>query len=341
MDYSTPAMNHIRPIRVVNIPRVNMDDPYVYMAVQHLYRSLRHVSRFTRRANKSIQPINRHMTRVNRANHVYPRCVCRAPPQQQKQETRQQRSKRGYNEMPQIHFKNVPYSVTFKEIKDFFSKFGEVAELLLPRNHIHGNPNKGYGFLRFRTIKSTGVCYHAMRNSVQRIGGRCISVDFVKKYKPPQEDRQYVRQLFVGNYPSDKTDSDLKALFSELGEVSNAFLLGDGKGGHRGKGFLSYKNPDVAFYAEKHFCGKIVASDSENQFWWQNGAIVASESERDFRVQNGEIVAGKRIYVRLTYEFKAIDEKSGECRPSEFTKRRTPSISTASTDSLEDNGMPQ
>ena len=227
--------------------------------------------------------------------------------------------------MPQIHFKNVPYSVTFKEIKDFFSKFGEVAELLLPRNHIHGNPNKGYGFLRFRTIKSTGVCYHAMRNSVQRIGGRCISVDFVKKYKPPQEDRQYVRQLFVGNYPSDKTDSDLKALFSQLGEVSKTSLLDDGKGGHRGKGFVSYVNPDVAFYAKKYF----------------HGLIVACESEHDFRVQNGEIVAGKRIYVRLDYEFKAIDEKSGECRYSDFTKRRTPSITTASTDSSEDSGMHQ
>ena len=207
MDYSTPAMNHTRPIRAVNIPRVNMDDPYVYMAVQHLYRSLRHVSRFTRRANKFIQPINRnmplvnrHIRHVNRANHVHHRCVRHAPPQQQKQETRQQRSDRGFDGMPLLHLGNLPYSVTKKELRDFFSKFGEIASLSLPPDPDNGNLHKKYGFLRFRTIKSTGVCYHAMRNSLQRIGGRYVFVDFAERYKPPLEERQCVRQLFVANY---------------------------------------------------------------------------------------------------------------------------------------------
>ena len=321
-------MIHTRPIRNVNIPRVNMDDPYVYMAVQHLYRSLRHVSRFTRHGKKSIQPINRHMphvnrgmSRVKRANHVHLRRQCHAPPHQQKQQTRQQQSERGYVGMPMLHLSNLPYSVTYKELRDFFSKFGKIAWLYLPRYPDNGNLNKGYGLLRFRTIKSTGVCYHAMRNALQRIGGRYIFVDFADKYKPPPEERQCVRQLYVSNYPLDKTDSDLKTLFSQLGEVSWAHLFNDDKGNHIGKGQVSYVDSNVAFYAEKHFNGEIVASEG--------GYIPVSE-----------IVAGRRIHVRLTREFRAIDEKSGECKHSDFTKR-TPSITTASTDSLENNGMPQ
>ena len=70
---------------------------------------------------------------------------------------------------------------------------------------------------------------------------------------PQQENLQNNYHLIVANYPCENTAKQLKALFSRLGEVSDAHL-----NRHEGTGFVSYVDPQVALRAVFKFNNKAV-----------------------------------------------------------------------------------
>ena len=132
-------------------------------------------------------PVNRKFEKgdfpyVNRAIRFLTNEMCMLPQQQMTKFLRmQQQLGRRNNQMPQIFFSNVPYSVTENQLVSIFSKFGSINQLYLIADVQHGNRHKGFGFLSFLTRGSPEACYYGMKNFV--IHGRKIDVDFSKKYK--------------------------------------------------------------------------------------------------------------------------------------------------------------
>ena len=96
--------------------------------------------------------------------------------------------------------------------------------------------------------------------------------------------KQYSPQLFVANYPYNKTNNDLRAQFSHLGEIVVAYLIPNKEtSGHKGYGFVSYKNPQVAFHAVLHFRGMHMC---------RNGSSIVNPR------------TARQLDVDLTYQFK-------------------------------------
>ena len=104
---------------------------------------------------------------------------------------------------------------------------------------------------------------------------------------PQQENIQNIPHLFVANYPYQNTAEQFKALFSRLGQVSDAHLVQSKRDRHKGFGFVSYVDPQVAHLAVSNFDKMDVDQDWVPFF---NQMVVLSTP--------------RSLRVRLTDEFK-------------------------------------
>jgi len=86
------------------------------------------------------------------------------------------------------------------------------------------------------------------------------SVGVAKNVNPsrlvPYKNSEPPSQMIVANYPSKMTNAEFQFQFSQFGEIANAYLIpNEDKIGHKGYGFVSYKNPLLAFHAVLGFRG--------------------------------------------------------------------------------------
>ena len=79
-----------------------------------------------------------------------------------------------------LYFNNVSYVITHPQLKSFFSKFGPISRLYLVPNHQRGH-HKGLGWVTFHARRSRDNCYYFLRNSTERMLGRKIYVESVKR----------------------------------------------------------------------------------------------------------------------------------------------------------------
>lgn len=77
----------------------------------------------------------------------------------------------------QIYIKNLPYSVTWQQLRDVFAPFGEVVRVDIPKDI--NERSKGFGFVLFRS--STQAIKAIMKMNNAEFNGRTILVKHAQK----------------------------------------------------------------------------------------------------------------------------------------------------------------
>ena len=87
---------------------------------------------------------------------------------------RRSRSPRKAN---QIYIKNLPYSVSWQQLRDVFETYGEILRVDIPRDV--NERSKGFGFVLFRSDTEAFKAIHGMNNA--ELNGRKILVKHAQK----------------------------------------------------------------------------------------------------------------------------------------------------------------
>lgn len=87
-----------------------------------------------------------------------------------------------------IYVGNLPFSVGFEELKELFSKFGEISEATVIVNKFSGR-SKGFGFVTFADSASAEKAIAEMNG--KDVGGRKMTVNLARpmEERPAREDR--------------------------------------------------------------------------------------------------------------------------------------------------------
>ncbi|KAK7586238.1 hypothetical protein V9T40_004114 [Parthenolecanium corni] len=111
----------------------------------------------------------------------------------------------------------LPWKTTDKELRDYFSKFGDLQLAQVKIDPI-SKKSKGYGFVRF-TDKEVQVRVMLQRHQID--GRWCdvrvpVSKDTVGKKSP--------YKVFIGQCTEDLTEDILREYFSQFGEISDLYV---------------------------------------------------------------------------------------------------------------------
>jgi RNA recognition motif-containing protein len=117
----------------------------------------------------------------------------------------------------------LPSEVKQKEIKEYFSKFGELSKVTLLIKE-RASKSIGYCFLKFDRM------YDGKLNSGScglQFMGRNIEVHPMvrrSKIKKLLEAKQS-RKVFINNIPKQVQENDLKTILEEFGKIENCFIV--------------------------------------------------------------------------------------------------------------------
>ncbi len=87
----------------------------------------------------------------------------------------------GLMERKKLFVGGLPWKTTEKELKEAFSKFGEVEDVKVIRDKRTGK-SKGFGFVTFESNESALKAKEGMNNTT--FGDRTIKVDWAKEKSP-------------------------------------------------------------------------------------------------------------------------------------------------------------
>ncbi len=79
-----------------------------------------------------------------------------------------------------LYVGNLPYTVDDSQLRDLFSKYGEIDELALIMDRDTGRP-KGFAFVTFATQQAAET---ALAENGKDVGGRAIRVNIAEERKP-------------------------------------------------------------------------------------------------------------------------------------------------------------
>uniref|UniRef100_A0A7S0AKH3 RRM domain-containing protein n=1 Tax=Pyrodinium bahamense TaxID=73915 RepID=A0A7S0AKH3_9DINO len=146
---------------------------------------------------------------------------------------------------------------TEDEIKEFFSQFGTVVEVLLKREAATGI-SRGFGFVTFADDVS-------LQKALQNYNHNAISGKWVDVRRAEPESQQFSgtwkggqqavmpalpdeaegRKLFLGGLAAQVSEADIAEYFSQFGAVAEALVKRDHEGRSRGFGFCTFAEPDA------------------------------------------------------------------------------------------------
>jgi len=133
-------------------------------------------------------------------------------------------------------------------LRDFFSKFGEIADFIIMRNP-HTKHSKCFGFI---TFENDGCLEQVLGSQPHYIDGSAVDVkkavakeDMPKKDYGSRGDTYTAGRLFIGRLNYDTNDTVLKAYFEKFGELSDCIVMRypDTKRS-KGFGFVTFTNAE-------------------------------------------------------------------------------------------------
>ncbi|XP_040181088.1 heterogeneous nuclear ribonucleoprotein D0 isoform X3 [Rana temporaria] len=122
----------------------------------------------------------------------------------------------------------LSWDTTKKDLKDYFSKFGEVVDCTLKLDPITGR-SRGFGFVLFK--ESEGVD-KVMEHKDHKLNGKVIDPKRAKAMKT----KEPVKKIFVGGLSPDTPEDKIREYFGTFGEVEAIELPMDNKTNKR-RGF--------------------------------------------------------------------------------------------------------
>lgn len=144
-----------------------------------------------------------------------------------------------YDKCTDLIVLDLPWSITEKDLKDYFFMYGNVVMAQVKKDPLTGD-SRGYGFIRFDDVtiqKQVLATRHV-------IGGRNCDVR-VPKSKDP--DNPYLSsKIFVGRISEHFTEQDIRDYFNQFGEVTYVFIP---KKPFRAFSFVQFIEPRAAMAA--------------------------------------------------------------------------------------------
>jgi len=169
-----------------------------------------------------------------------------------------------------IYVKNLDASIDEKELKEIFSKFGEIQNAVIMRGE--DNASKEFGFINFTDHASALLAVDDMNEkdlkgkklfvgrAQKKSERRAKLKEYFQKLKQEKVNRYKGLNLYVKNLDDSVDDERLKQEFSKFGEISSArVMVGDNKQS-KGFGFVCFKTPDAANKAMTEMNGHMIGS---------------------------------------------------------------------------------
>ncbi|XP_028319149.1 heterogeneous nuclear ribonucleoprotein D0 isoform X2 [Gouania willdenowi] len=169
----------------------------------------------------------------------------------------------------------LSWDTTKKDLKDYFSKFGEVTDCTLKLDPMTGR-SRGFGFVLFKDAHSVDKVASLKEH---KLNGKVIDPKRAKAMK----SKEPVKKIFVGGLSPDTPEEKVREYFSTVGEVESIELPMDKANKRRGFCFITFKEEEpVKDIMEKKYhniglskCEVKVAMSKEQyqqqQYWGGRG----------------------------------------------------------------------
>ncbi|XP_049849559.1 CUGBP Elav-like family member 1 [Schistocerca gregaria] len=136
---------------------------------------------------------------------------------------------------PKLFVGQIPPSCTEADLRELFSRYGRIHELVVFNDRIGNDSKAGYGFVSFVTRKEAD-------NAISNLNERHMlpgSHHYMQVRYAEGENDRLEPKLFVGRLPRNTTDLDLRYLFEPFGNIKEIKILSNATDGScRGCGFI-------------------------------------------------------------------------------------------------------
>lgn len=126
----------------------------------------------------------------------------------------------------------LSYDTTQQSLEGYCVGWGQVQDTFVM-------DKKGYGFITFANIEDA---FRFLEHQNHVIDGRTVEVKAAVP-KSKGGGGKPTKKLFVGGVPREVTNEELKAHFSQYGDIEDAAIVADQSGVSRGFGFVTYTDP--------------------------------------------------------------------------------------------------
>ncbi|KAJ1858261.1 Protein phosphatase PP2A regulatory subunit B [Coemansia sp. RSA 1822] len=167
-----------------------------------------------------------------------------------------------------VYVKDLDADVDSDELKELFSKYGEITSVYMPA-HDDGTP-RGFGFINFADHEAARTAVKELHES--EFKGKKLYVSRAqKKTEREKELRVQYEQtkmeklskyqggnLYIKNFDETMDDDMLRQEFAPYGTITSARVMRDDKGASLGFGFVCYSAPAEATTAIAEMNGRMV-----------------------------------------------------------------------------------
>ncbi|KAK2871507.1 hypothetical protein QQF64_002704 [Cirrhinus molitorella] len=131
----------------------------------------------------------------------------------------------------------LSWDTTKKDLKDYFTKFGEVADCTLKLDPLTGR-SRGFGFVLFKDAESVEK---VISQKEHKLNGKAIDPKKAKAMK----SKEPVKKIFVGGLSPDTPEEKIREYFDAYGEVESIELPMENKTNkRRGFCFITFKEEE-------------------------------------------------------------------------------------------------
>nr|QEN98432.1 Elav1 [Phascolion cryptum] len=151
----------------------------------------------------------------------------------------------------------LPQTMTQEEIRNLFTRIGEVESCKLIRDKTTGQ-SLGYGFVNYKDPADADKAINNLNGL--RLQNKTIKVSFAR----PSSESIKGANLYISGLPKSMTQLDLETMFSKCGDIINSRILYDPMTGlSKGVGFIRFDQRIEAERAIKDLNGTIPEGGTE------------------------------------------------------------------------------
>lgn len=184
----------------------------------------------------------------------------------------------GTRDLQTVFLSNLDFSVTEDEIREIFSKFGQIDDLRLVRNY--KGLSKGYCYVEYSSIQGAK---EALKHDRMAIGNRPVFISEINKKKSFQYSNSLEKnKLFVSNLSPTTTKEDLHKVFDKIGCLKDIRVVTFRNGHSKGNAYVEYEDEISANEAVNKLDGTLI--DGRNiKVAISNPVASKNEQKKDFK----------------------------------------------------------